>query len=158
MKLYRFGLRFYYMRTIRADHAADPGEVLGTGSERAVWSSPLRLAIQPDVAVAVGVHLAGAVVRAMIFAQSTGSPASDVSHHFPPELCFERGSAGWDLTRLAGRLSGWLIGGLVGRIRRGLLRGYTRRLTTGLRSGLWSRFISGHCSWLVSRYCSRYFT
>ena len=103
----------YRMRTIRTDHAADPGEVLGAGSERAVWPSPLRLAIQPNVAVAVGVHLAGAVVGAVIVAQSTGSPASNVRHNLPPELCFERRGTGGSLIRLAGRIIGWLRGGLV---------------------------------------------
>ena len=94
----------YRMRTIRTDHAADSGEVLGAGSERAVL-----LAIQPDVAVAVGVLFAGTVVGAVIVAHSTGSRASDVSRHFPPGLYFVRGSTGGRLNRLAGRIIRWLI-------------------------------------------------
>ena len=82
------------MHTIRTDHATNPGEVFGASSERADWPSPFRLAIQPTVAIAVGVHLAGAGVGAVIVIQSTGSPASFVSRHLPPELCFERDSAG----------------------------------------------------------------
>ena len=97
------------IHTIRTDHAADPGVVLGAGSERAVWPSPLRFAVQSDVTVAVGVLFAGAMVRAVIVAQSSGSRASDVSRHFPPGLCFERGSTGGSLIRLAGRITGWLI-------------------------------------------------
>ena len=70
------------MRTV---HAADPGEVLGAGSQRAVWPGPFRLAVQSHKAVAVGVPLAGAVVGAVVVAQTARSPpAPAVRHNFAP--------------------------------------------------------------------------
>ena len=78
------------MCTVRPDHDADPGEVLRAGSERAVWSGPLRLAVQSEEAVAVGVHLAGAVMGAVVVAEAARSPpAAIVRHHFAPDLRLE---------------------------------------------------------------------
>jgi hypothetical protein len=74
------------MHTIRTDHATNPGEVFGASSERAVWPSPFRLAIQPTVAVAIGVHLAGAGVGAVIVIQSTGSPSAGCKDHWLADL------------------------------------------------------------------------
>ena len=99
--------------TVRPDHAADPGEVFGAGSERAVRPGPLRLAVQSHEAVTVGVHFAGAVVGAVVVAEAARSPpASVVGHHFTPGLCFESRSTGRRSIRLVGRFSGWLGAGL----------------------------------------------
>lgn len=101
------------MRTVGDDNAADPGEVLGAGSEGAVRSGLLRLAVQSEEAVAVGVHLAGAVIGAVVVAEAARSPpAAIVRHHFAPDLRLERWSTGGRSIRLVGRFSGWLRAGL----------------------------------------------
>ena len=124
-----------FKRTVGTNHFTDPSKVLGAGSQRAVRSGPLRLAVEADVAVAVGVHFAGSVMGAVVLAKSAGSSASDVSYHLTPELCCE-----WWSTR----------GGLIR-----LLRGFTRRLTTGLRCGWWSWFKSGNSCWITSGWSGR---
>lgn len=50
------------VQIVGIDDIADPGEVLGTSSLRAIRASPLRLAIQTSEALAVIVHLASTVI------------------------------------------------------------------------------------------------
>ena len=137
-------MHYYYGRahTVRPDHAADPGEVLGAGSERAVWPGPLRLAVQSHKAVAVGVHLAGAVVGAVVVAQAARSPpAPAVRHQIAPWLRFERWCPGGSLIRLLGRLRSGLVGWLGGWVR------------GGVRAPLWRETNRRNIWWVVGTHC-----
>jgi len=51
---------------IGVDNSANPCKVLGAGSQGAVRAGPLGLSVEADEAVAVVVHLAGAVVGAVV--------------------------------------------------------------------------------------------
>lgn len=70
------------VNVVSVDNSADPSEVPGAGSQGAIRASPLGLAIEADEAVAVVVHLASAVVGAVVLAETTHA----VSLHVPTDL------------------------------------------------------------------------
>ena len=88
------------MEVIGIHHVSDPSEVLGTGAQGAIWTSPFRLAIETSEAQAVVVELTGAVVGAMVLAEAALTVSSFVESYFTPCLGLVGRSSGGVATRL----------------------------------------------------------
>jgi len=82
------------VQVVRVDDITNPGEVARAGAQRAVGAGPLRLAVQTCEALAVVVHLACAVVGAVILAQTAVAVAALVPGDLAPCLRSESGGTG----------------------------------------------------------------
>jgi len=94
------------MEIVGIDDSANPGKVLGAGSQGAVGAGPLGLAVETDEAVAVVIHLAGAVVGAVVLAESAHAVSLLVPSDLTPALLVECGHGGRIRGRGRGRFSG----------------------------------------------------
>ena len=123
------------VHVVGAQDGADPGKVLGADALRAIGASPLGLARQTSKALAVRVHLARAVVGAVVLTQTTHAMPLLVRHYLPPCLL----GVGWrrcgHASRRTRRARG-LARGLRARVARGLHCGLVRRGAGRLPSGL----------------------
>jgi len=87
------------VHVVRVDDVSDPGKVAGAGAQGAVGARPFWLAVEAGEALAVVVHLAGAVVGAVVLAQAPLAVAALVPSHLSPSLGFESGGAGGEKSR-----------------------------------------------------------
>jgi len=79
---------------IGVDNSANPCKVLGAGSQGAVRAGPLGLSVEADEAVAVIVHLASAVVGAVVLAETTHAMSLLVPGDLAPTLLVKGGHRG----------------------------------------------------------------
>jgi hypothetical protein len=114
------------MQVVRVDRSTNPCKVKRASTRRAVRTSPFILAIKTLEALAVAVHFASSVTRALILAHTSLAMTLLSPHILTPRFLNKR--------RRTGRNSSGLSSGTG---RHG--SGCTRRLITGLASGLSSR-------------------
>jgi len=91
---------------IGVDNSANPCKVLGAGSQGAVRAGPLGLSVEADEAVAVVVHLASAVVGAVVLAETAHAVSLLVPRDLAPALLVEGGHRGRKKGRSKGRIWG----------------------------------------------------
>jgi len=84
------------MNVVGIDNSTDPGKVLGASSQRAIRASPLRLSIEAGEAQTVVVHLAGAVIGAVVLAKTTHAVPLLVPADLAPTLLVEGRHGCWE--------------------------------------------------------------
>jgi hypothetical protein len=110
------------MEVVGVDGGTNPSKIKGASTGRAIRASPLILTVKTSEALAVAIHLASSMSRALVLAHASLTVALLGPHILTPGFLNERRGAGRNASGLASR-RGRHAGGLTGGFTTGLSRG-----------------------------------